>query len=872
METTQDAYDGAHNQPTDVSELVETARKACDQRMFKEALGYASEALKIEPDNEQALLLQAKAHRGLEEFENAREALDSALSELRKKDGLDKALKHTQRAQKLAPNNEEGYLLEIEARRLQGDLAKAVRTARKAHNKLPESVSTIVMLSRLYASGARFREAEQWINKAKDLAKEDENVLAQQIKLLAQEARWAEAKAEANRVRSIDSKSAMLCCELALFYATVRHFEEAHQVVKEGLKDNPKSAALWFVEGMVLQYEGKFDEALKQANKILDTFSDNTNGMCLKGWLQANASNFEDAHKLLDKALGIAYYDVLAISTKADALLTEGFAAKAEELTTEFLPYFPDRPELNTILARVHLYQSSRETNRASREELLEQALKRLDHAIKCQPSSTVALQVKARVLFEQGNLEAAKRVVKEGLDNHDFSVGLRSEMGFLQLFGDRDLEEAENIFSNVVERTNTGLLAKIGLGVIAFQRKKYEDAEYWFDRVIEKQSFEPTALTNLAWTLTAAASKLDRDKYGRAEDLCRKVLDKDPENTRAQGCLGVIYAQRGKRTQAERYLRKVLSLDSSDTDNLVNLGALYSKMGRYEEARERLRDAIRQESTHARAHLELSLLWRKRERHDKAREHARMAFDSDPDSGAARRTLALLLTDQNRWSEAEGILREGLNRVEGSGADKLRLDLVRVLMALGDETVNEPRYHEALSEVSRIIDEGRNSPIVSDAFVYRGLLQLRLDQTGKARKSFESASNRDSSNTDATRYKEIAQAQLRLRKEQPNIRKREQILLGLVVLANLIALWWAFAQEELLSETAFVTMLSALLGLLIVVAVLPSVKLFKIATLEAQVKVGDLEAPQEPIAGPTMQLQFSLSAAPVADSRLYEI
>lgn len=866
--------------------LAERAALYAAEGKPDEALRVGRAALEIDPGVETAAMVVAREYSRRREYSSARAVLDEALKVnpasleflveqgsllLKEKNGLQKAIECGARIRELDPQDERGYGLESDARALKGNIRGAERVALDAIERFPQSIETALRLFHLALSEGRFEEAGKWLERARSIDEDgkDERVLTDRLFLVQMQGRWSDARTEIEAVLSAAPDSANVRRQVAALYSAMRLFQDAHDVLDEGARRNLDRMSLALGRIETLNTEGRFSESWKMVKELeedRESFEENPDAIVAAAWVHANEGSFRRSHELLARALAMNAHHEIACTVKADALVTEAHSEeeiqRAEKYTLECLQHFPNSQGLGISLGQVRLRRDP------------EGALEALDRVLRGCPVNTLAMQVKSRVLFHMNRLGAAEEVVEAGLARCPFSMGLLSERGFLRLFGNGDIQGAERDFRTVVERSKMGLLARTGLGAIALQRRDYREAERWFREVARAQHFDATAVVNLAWTITASG---DTGRLGEAEGLSRQALRIHSGEARAYGCLGVIAFHRGHHARAEHYLLRALEINGDDIDSRLNLGALYSRTGRYAEARRELECALEKTSVHgstpharasyARICVELGLVHLKREEYDDVHLYAREAIDANPASAGPWRTLAFALIREKKPSEAERILREGLTRVAQGDTHRVRLDLARVLIDLGDEREEEKFYDEALTEVSVCL---RDESAEVDAFLYRGLIELKQGEPKVALKWLSRVSERDPHNPDAERYRRAAQAEARTRRKQERRLAWWQYTVTAMLLAHMVLLWVAYYRRGLDSKV-LAAAVTVPLALLVVTTLLPHLTKLKVATVEANLEATPRDIRQETISGPTTRIELPPSATPELNSRLLE-
>jgi len=188
--------------------------------------------------------------------------------------------------------------------------------------------------------------------------------------------------------------------------------------------------------------------------------------------------------------------------------------------------------------------------------------------------------------------------------------------------------------------------------------------------------------------------------QLARAEDLYRRVLEREPEHEGALNGLGAIAHQaghdeaaaeliaraiaknpcaapyhanlalalwgQGRTEEAEASLRRALALGPGDATAHNNLANLLLVGGRLEEAVGHYREAIALRPNHPQAHNNLAVALLGQERLEEAADHFRRAAELAPEYAEARLNLAKLLQIQGRPAEAAAHPRRLLKLAPG--------------------------------------------------------------------------------------------------------------------------------------------------------------------------------------------------------------
>ncbi|MEQ8786497.1 MAG: tetratricopeptide repeat protein [Pirellulaceae bacterium] len=228
------------------------------------------------------------------------------------------------------------------------------------------------------------------------------------------------------------------------------------------------------------------------------------------------------------------------------------------------------------------------------------------------------------------------------------------------------------------------------------------------------------------------------------AREICREVLESDPQHPDALHVLGVVAMQAKNLNEAVRCLEqavrlnpakapvwnhlgaaccaierfeegldafeKAISLDSMLADSHYNLGTALRQLGRPEEAVASLRRAVALSPQFPEALFNLGNLLRDQESHEEAVTFLRRAVVVRPGYKKARKNLAQLLQRQATRAQEDGD-REAAHRCFGEvvelleGFDAAHAQLGYALAALGEHEAAIDHYRQALVKNEELVE-----------------------------------------------------------------------------------------------------------------------------------------------------------------------
>ena len=243
-------------------------------------------------------------------------------------------------------------------------------------------------------------------------------------------------------------------------------------------------------------------------------------------------------------------------------------------------------------------------------------------------------------------------------------------------------LDEAEQLYQQILVEEPRQVDAQHLLGVIAHQRGMYAMAINHIGRAVELAPERAVFHTNLASTNFA---------LGRIEpaiDCLRTAVRLQPELVKAHNDLGVVLANLGRLDEAADSFREVVRLRPGFAPAYNNLGNVLSQLGRQQEATEYFQTALRLQPDFAEAHDNLGNTLRALGRHDEAIDHYRQAIACNANYATAYYNLAIAQKEAGFPEEAIHSYREAI---------RIRPDFGEAMYNLGSLLQDQRQLAEAL-------------------------------------------------------------------------------------------------------------------------------------------------------------------------------
>lgn len=140
-------------------------------------------------------------------------------------------------------------------------------------------------------------------------------------------------------------------------------------------------------------------------------------------------------------------------------------------------------------------------------------------------------------------------------------------------------LEEAEELYLRVLQKTPKDMESLYLLGTLKSQLSKFEEAKKYLKRALELQPSHPEALNNLGLTYRG------QRRSEEAVDYYRKAIAARPDFADAHSNLASTLEVLGRLDEAEFHVREALRLDPDHPNAHYTLGLVLSAKDRFEEA-----------------------------------------------------------------------------------------------------------------------------------------------------------------------------------------------------------------------------------------------------------------------------------------------
>ncbi|MGO8927538.1 MAG: tetratricopeptide repeat protein [Limisphaerales bacterium] len=286
-----------------------------------------NQALLLQPDFDDAILLQARINI-------AREEIDSAISAL------------TELLQR-QPKLPQAHLELAAAYRAKGDLEAALATYRRLGEIYPKNPETPLLSGLVYLQQNQKEEARKAFARTLELAPSSLQALECLVDLDIMDQQFPAALERVQKALEQDPKSAGLQLLLAKIFAAQKKIDQAEAALLKVIASDPNRPGAYMILARLYVENKQNDKALEELDQVLSATPADTTALTLKATIQDELKDFTAARATYEKLLAIRPDSYLALNNLA-YLYAERFgmldqayemARKARDMAT----YKPNR-------------------------------------------------------------------------------------------------------------------------------------------------------------------------------------------------------------------------------------------------------------------------------------------------------------------------------------------------------------------------------------------------------------------------------------------------------------------------------------------------------------------------------------------------
>ncbi len=468
----------------------------------------------------------------------------------------------------------------------------------------PYSDPVYYNLAELYMEKKQFRDAQEYIQKAIELNKENLWYKKLQVDIYERTGEFEKA-AELSYYMSTKEDEIPNLIQAAFFYEQAKLFPKAIKMLELAEKKTGVNEDIVIKKEQLYLAQNKFELAVKEIKKLCTAFPDNMKYQVLLAELYlVNGKEKEGVAlylKILEKdpsngyaafALG-DYYHLQNENEKWFSYMKIGLASRDVDVKSKlrmmvvfmtsksFSDTYQRSQELIDIFIQTHPTEPS--VYLVKGDLFIEQAKfleahTEFEKAITIEPSILVAYQ---QMIFCSSKLADNKLLQKDcelAIENFPNEIGFHIYLTIANL----QLKEYEKAVSSAIAGLNVANGDKevmiqfyVNLGDAYHYLNKHSACDSAYENALKLDSLNAYALNNYAYFLSLRKIKLDK-----AEAMSKKSLEIDPANASYADTYGWICYQRGEFEKAKEYIQKSLAIEPENSEVIDHLGDVWFKLG----------------------------------------------------------------------------------------------------------------------------------------------------------------------------------------------------------------------------------------------------------------------------------------------------
>jgi tetratricopeptide (TPR) repeat protein len=535
---------------------------------IRDAVLEAQDILKRDPGNLEAHKLLGRIYlRSLGDMQSSNNGSGSVLK---------LAIEQYEQIVKIEPNNVDDHLLLGRLYRLNNDLQKAESEFKIAVKLQPDSEEAVTTLAYLYNEEGDAARAVQTLSAVPDAGRSAKMYSALGY-TYEQQKQYKEAINAYRHAIELDRDNLDAIRGLAENLTNDGQTEAALEQYKIIADANPEDPQTYMHMAEIYRKSGRFDLALENLKKAEGMAQDSIEVPYNMAAVYQAQGRFDEAVQTLQ--------DLLKKTEKPDNSYTQGErnnrAVFLERLGTVYRDQgkYPEAVEVfRKMIAlgddnAVRGYQQVIDTYREAKQ--WQQATAAAKEAVQKLPNDRGLQMVYAAQLADTGQPDKALAEVQALL---------------------KGKPEDRDVYITLAQM-NTRL-------------KRWDDAQHALDKA-EQFSTKPD---DKEYVYFLRGSSFERQKkYEQAEEMFRKVLASDPQNSMTLNYLGYMLADRGvKLEEALGLIKKAVEMEPSNGAYMDSLGWAYFRLGKYELAEEELVKASQRIGTDPTVHDHLGDVYQK--------------------------------------------------------------------------------------------------------------------------------------------------------------------------------------------------------------------------------------------------------------------
>ncbi|MBZ0199063.1 MAG: tetratricopeptide repeat protein, partial [Ignavibacteriaceae bacterium] len=367
------------------------------------------------------------------------------------------------------------------------------------------------------------------------------------------------------------------------------------------------------------------------------------------------------------------------------------------------------------------------------RTKEFDKAISVTDEMLEFSPEDIRLHELKAQVLIEKGDWDAASKEYNYMLAQPELPLDSKIKIGtafFNRALTDSSLlPVAKNLFETL-DKDTTDWQVKMFLGAIAMSQKEDSAAINYFKITTELAPWNAEAWIRLGGLY------FDNQKYEEAIKVTSNAVKQFPDDYTLNLILGFSLAQREKHEEAYPYLKKAVELNPSDVNALSAYGYTLNQLKKSDEAIKYLKMALYLQPDNVNLLSTLGLIYNALKKYNDCDSVYARALQIDPENVLVNNNYAYSLSERGvRLDEALEMVKKSITAEPYNSS---YLDTIGwVYYKLG-------KYEPAKENIEKAIKVGGERPVMLE---HLGDVVFKLGEKEEALKFWQKALDLDNGN-----------------------------------------------------------------------------------------------------------------------------
>lgn len=530
----------------------------------------------------------------------------------------------------------------------------------------------------------------------------------------------AEARRVIDKVVAVKNKPVELYVSLADFYLSNDDYDQAMNILRDGLQQFPNSVLLMLAKVRIHVHREEFQQVGSLLSKVHKLGAESSVYYFAKyleytGILSAYQNKIDETVKLFRLSLKIQESPELR-SKLASLDVVDGKATSVSKLITES--------------KSIDLMNSSKF---AIGQENWELAMSKAVEAVDLAPNYSKAIIFLADLQIKRGYFDNAINSLLKlySKDSQNIDVNLALVRAYVAAYKFKDAQKHLNLISSSSQSFRESAQYAMGLAEMYIQQKLYLRALKWLKESIVRNPIDDNAYYRYAMVL------IELNKYKDAQNLLSKAIALDPSNIDYKIAYSKILYEQGTDISIG-YLRGILKENPDQAKILGEIAINYYKSGQikyFEDAMKKLSELPKRSSEVYEYLIRASML---EEKFEEVVKYSEECLKLDPGKLNIRMQLGEVLLGMKKYKEA--LKNFNLVKERLPSYPKMLFFVSKIWLAEG----NTKKALEMAEE------EIKMNPDIEDGYVLVGNIKSNLGEYSEALLNYQKAQQINPNSVDA--------------------------------------------------------------------------------------------------------------------------